>query len=69
LEDLDESVRVVESTGDRWGIGPDEVSRRRGFVERVKKEVRVRNEWTRPTLAAGYGWKLMLMLMRTGVEG
>ncbi|GFZ49183.1 hypothetical protein JCM24511_06933 [Saitozyma sp. JCM 24511] len=41
LEDLDESVRVVESTGDRWGIGPDEVSRRRGFVERVKKEVRM----------------------------
>ncbi|RSH90290.1 hypothetical protein EHS25_001624 [Saitozyma podzolica] len=40
LEDLDESVRVVESTGDRWGIAPDEVSRRRGFVERVKKEVR-----------------------------
>ena len=41
LDDLDESVRVVESTGDRWGIDETEVQRRRGFVERVKGEVQV----------------------------
>ena len=41
LEDLDESVRVVESTGDRWGLGDDEISRRRRFVEQVKREVGV----------------------------
>ncbi|ORX34389.1 syntaxin 6, N-terminal-domain-containing protein [Kockovaella imperatae] len=40
LEDLEESVRVVEATGDRWGIEESEVKRRRGFVERVKAEVR-----------------------------
>ena len=41
LEDLEESVRVVEETGERWGIEVGEVQRRRGFVERVKGEVRV----------------------------
>ncbi len=41
LEDLEESVRVVEETGERWGIEEDEVRRRRGFVERVKGEVQV----------------------------
>lgn len=41
LEDLEESVRVVEETGERWGIGDDEVRRRRGFVQRVKGEVKV----------------------------
>ncbi|EIW68729.1 hypothetical protein TREMEDRAFT_31927, partial [Tremella mesenterica DSM 1558] len=41
LEDLDESVRVVEATGERWGIGEEEVRRRRGFVEKVKREVDV----------------------------
>ncbi|WWD00289.1 hypothetical protein V866_007199 [Kwoniella sp. B9012] len=40
LEDLEESVRVVEGMGDRWGISPDEVGNRRRFVERVKKEIR-----------------------------
>ncbi|RXK42251.1 hypothetical protein M231_00610 [Tremella mesenterica] len=45
LEDLDESVRVVEATGERWGIGEEEVRRRRGFVEKVRREVdRVRNK-------------------------
>jgi hypothetical protein len=66
LEDLDESVRVVESTGDRWGIAPDEVSRRRGFVERVKKEVRVRDEWTRRSAKEVHA---KLMLMGIGLEG
>ncbi len=41
LEDLEESVRVVEGTGERWGIEVGEVGRRRAFVERVKGEVRV----------------------------
>ncbi|WWD07960.1 hypothetical protein V865_006069 [Kwoniella europaea PYCC6329] len=41
LEDLEESVRVVEGMGDRWGISPDEVGNRRKFVERVKKEIRI----------------------------
>ncbi|KAK6904021.1 hypothetical protein I203_107534 [Kwoniella mangroviensis CBS 8507] len=40
LEDLEESVRVVEGMGDRWGISPDEVGNRRSFVERVKKDIR-----------------------------
>ncbi|KAK1926404.1 t-SNARE [Papiliotrema laurentii] len=39
LEDLDESVRIVESKGDRWGLGEDEVRKRRGFVQRVKRDV------------------------------
>ncbi|KAK8846770.1 hypothetical protein IAR55_005858 [Kwoniella newhampshirensis] len=39
LEDLEESVRVVEDMGDKWGIGAGEVRRRREFVERVKVEV------------------------------
>ncbi|OCF76645.1 hypothetical protein I204_02344 [Kwoniella mangroviensis CBS 8886] len=41
LEDLEESVRVVEGMGDRWGISPDEVGNRRSFVERVKKDIRL----------------------------
>ncbi len=43
LEDLEESVRAVEQTGDRWGIEEHEVRRRRQFVERIKTEVRVRH--------------------------
>jgi len=43
LEDLDESVRAVEGAGSRWGMGDQEIGRRRGFVERVKKEVKVRS--------------------------
>jgi hypothetical protein len=42
LEDLDESVRAVEGAGSRWGMDDQEIGRRRGFVERVKKEVKVR---------------------------
>lgn len=41
LEDLDESVRAIEGAGSRWGMDDQEIGRRRGFVERVKKEVRV----------------------------
>ena len=39
LEDLEESVRVVEETGDRWGLGAEEISRRRAFIDRVEREV------------------------------
>lgn len=42
LADLDESVRIVEERGERWGIDEAEVRKRRGFVERVRGEVRVR---------------------------
>ncbi|ODN75384.1 hypothetical protein L202_06543 [Cryptococcus amylolentus CBS 6039] len=38
-EDLEESVRVVEDMGERWGLSADEVSRRRQFVQKVKLEV------------------------------
>jgi chromosome segregation ATPase len=41
LEDLNESVRAVEEAGSRWGMDEQEVKRRRGFVERVKREVKV----------------------------
>lgn len=41
LEDLEESVRVVESHGDRWGLAPTEVSERRAFVNSVTSEVAV----------------------------
>jgi len=41
LEDLDESVRAIEGAGSRWGMDDQEIGRRRGFVERVKKEVKV----------------------------
>ena len=39
LEDLDESVQIVETAGDKWGLGDDEVRRRRGFIRRVKGQV------------------------------
>ncbi|WVQ97809.1 hypothetical protein IAU59_004924 [Kwoniella sp. CBS 9459] len=39
LEDLEGSVEVVENMGDKWGISPSEVKRRRQFVERVKHEI------------------------------
>jgi hypothetical protein len=41
LEDLDESVRAVEGAGSRWGMDDTEIKRRRGFVERVQREVKV----------------------------
>lgn len=41
LEDLDETVRVIEETGDRWGIQESEVRSRRNFVQRVKSEAGV----------------------------
>jgi hypothetical protein len=44
LEDLDESVRAVENAGSRWGMDDGEVIRRRGFVERVTREVKVSPE-------------------------
>ena len=36
---MEESVHVVESAGDRWGLGDDEIRKRRTFVERVKRDV------------------------------
>ena len=45
LEDLDESVRAIEGAGSRWGMDDQEIGRRRGFVERVKKEVKVCSRW------------------------
>ncbi|AFR95119.2 hypothetical protein C343_03210 [Cryptococcus neoformans C23] len=39
VEDLEESVRVVEDMGERWGLGTNEVHKRRDFVQRVKREV------------------------------
>ncbi|KAL0255539.1 hypothetical protein I308_100343 [Cryptococcus tetragattii IND107] len=39
VEDLEESVRVVEDMGERWGLGANEVHKRRDFVQRVKREV------------------------------
>ncbi|KIR29702.1 hypothetical protein I307_01027 [Cryptococcus deuterogattii 99/473] len=39
VEDLEESVRVVEDMGERWGLGANEVRKRRDFVQRVKREV------------------------------
>lgn len=39
IEDLEETVRAVESVGDRWGIPEGEKRARRQFVDRVKREV------------------------------
>ncbi|WVQ84022.1 hypothetical protein IAT38_006167 [Cryptococcus sp. DSM 104549] len=39
LEDLEESVRVVEDMGERWGLGAGEVNRRREFVKRVRGQL------------------------------
>ncbi|BEJ07280.1 hypothetical protein CcaverHIS641_0405490 [Cutaneotrichosporon cavernicola] len=39
LEDLDESVHVVEQHGDRWGLAHVEVAERREFVNNVSSEV------------------------------
>ncbi|WWC87211.1 uncharacterized protein L201_002098 [Kwoniella dendrophila CBS 6074] len=39
LEDLEESVRVVEEMGDKWGISNIEVSSRKKFLSKVKKEI------------------------------
>ncbi|EAL21098.1 hypothetical protein CNBD4740 [Cryptococcus deneoformans B-3501A] len=39
VEDLEESVRVVEDMGERWGLGTNEVHKRRDFAQRVKREV------------------------------
>lgn len=47
LADLDESVRVVEGHGDRWGIAHTEVAERRAFVNRITSEVAVRQEGDR----------------------
>ena len=32
---------MVERAGERWGLGDEEVRRRRGFVERIRGEVAV----------------------------
>ncbi|WVF70076.1 hypothetical protein IAT40_004863 [Kwoniella sp. CBS 6097] len=56
LEDLEESVEVVESMGDKWGISPSEVRRRRQFVERVKQEIEnLRSKISGPSKGKGKG--------------
>lgn len=39
LDDLDDSVTVVESDPSRYGLSIEEVRRRRGFVEQVKDQI------------------------------
>jgi hypothetical protein len=41
VKDLEESVRVVEQMGPRWGIDGQEIQRRRAFVQRVRVQVKV----------------------------
>ena len=41
LEDLDESVRVVENVGGMYGIDEEEIRSRRKFVKEVKQKVDV----------------------------
>lgn len=41
VEDLDESVRVVENVGGMYGIDEDEIRSRRSFVKGVKEKVEV----------------------------
>jgi Syntaxin 6, N-terminal len=44
VDELDESVKVVESAGNRlFGIEDEEVIERRGFVSRIKDQIRVSN--------------------------
>lgn len=39
LDDLDDSVTVVETDPSRYGLSVEEVRRRRGFVEQVRDQV------------------------------
>ena len=39
LDDLDDSVKVVESNPSSYGLSLEEVRRRRGFVEQVKYQI------------------------------
>lgn len=39
LDDLDDSVTVVESEPSRFGLSVEEVRRRRGFVDQIKDQV------------------------------
>lgn len=50
LEDLDESVRVVEQHGDRWGLAHAEIVERRAFVNSLSSEVAVCPSETAPRL-------------------
>lgn len=50
VEDLEESVRVVEDMGERWGLGANEVHKRRDFVQRVKREVEVGQRVSEPDM-------------------
>lgn len=52
VEDLEESVRVVEDMGERWGLGANEVRKRRDFVQRVKREVEVSQRVPEPDMPA-----------------
>ncbi|ORY26857.1 t-SNARE [Naematelia encephala] len=58
IEDLEESVRAVETIGDRWGIGAQEISRRRAFVERVKADVRdLRSRFSKKGKERAYSYR------------
>ena len=41
LEDLDETVRVVESNPERYRLNPEELSRRKGFIVKSSSRVKV----------------------------
>lgn len=67
VEDLEESVRVVEDMGERWGLGTNEVHKRRDFVQRVKREVKVSQQCAGACIAdpltihRAYGIKCTIM--------
>lgn len=68
VEDLEESVRVVEDMGERWGLGANEVHKRRDFVQRVKREVEVGQRVSKPdmpdpplTASRAYGIKSIIL--------
>lgn len=68
VEDLEESVRVVEDMGERWGLGANEVRKRRDFVQRVKREVEVSQRVPEPDMPAppltasrAYGIKFIIL--------
>lgn len=50
VEDLEESVRAVEDMGERWGLGANEVHKRRDFIQRVKREVEVGQRVSEPDM-------------------
>ena len=62
LEDLDETVRVVESNPQRYRVETEELNRRKGFVNRSSSRVKV--TLIPPQLPVGIltSWLQMLVL-------